>query len=99
MSWTRYKAKQLRTGEQEVEDLRDKEQQKCLREMGLNPNDRKRHASQIAKRISREGSRGVPVYQRREQSIHRKNEITNLPVVIHESRTDSDERQHEVETE
>jgi DNA-binding protein H-NS len=60
MSRTGHETEELRTREQEVENLRDEEQQERLREVSLNTDHGERHAGHIAKSVSGECSCRVP---------------------------------------
>lgn len=60
MPRTRHKTEELWTREDEVEDLRDEEQQKCLGEMRLDPHNSECHPRDIAKSISRECACRIP---------------------------------------
>jgi hypothetical protein len=51
---------QLRTTKEEVENLRNEEQQKCFGEMPLNRNYSEGHSCEVAKRITNERSCRVP---------------------------------------
>ncbi len=48
MPWTRNQTKQLRTRQDEIEDLRNEEQKERLGEMCLDPNDGERHSRDVA---------------------------------------------------
>jgi hypothetical protein len=60
MSRTRHEAEKLRARQDEIEDLGQEKQQKCLCKMGLNPDDRKCHPCNVAERVTREGTCWVP---------------------------------------
>lgn len=61
MPWTRYQAEQLWAGEDEVDDLRNEEEEQGLAEMAEYANDSKCHATEIAESISDECVGRVPV--------------------------------------
>lgn len=67
MSRTWHKAKQLRTTEQEVGDLRYEEEEKGFRVVALDGDDGERHACKVAKGISGKCSSGVPSNSKHER--------------------------------
>ena len=60
MSGAWNEAKQLWSGIEEVEDLRDEEEQHCLAEVGENADNSKCHPCKVAECISHKHSRRVP---------------------------------------
>lgn len=101
MPGTRYQPEKLRTREQEVEYLRDEEQQERLGEVGLDADHRKRHARDVAERIAGKRARGIPTYPH-PCSLDggcRACVRADSPVVVHEARTNRHQRQHEVQAE
>jgi len=60
MPWTGYEAKELRHGEEEVEDLRDEEEQHRFAEVSENRDDCERHSGEIAEGVADKHTRRVP---------------------------------------
>lgn len=61
MTRTRDEAKELRSRVEEVEDLRKKEEEERFGKMTENSDDRKGHSRKVAKRVTDERFRWVPV--------------------------------------
>ena len=60
MSWTRDDPEELGDGVEEVEDLRDEEEQQGLAEVPEDANHSKRHARKVAVRVPHKHRRGIP---------------------------------------
>ena len=64
MPRTWHQPKELRAREDEVEDLREEEQEERLAEVRLDPDDGERHARDVAEGVAGEGAGWVPVCQK-----------------------------------
>ena len=79
MSRTRNHSKQLWHGVQEVEYLRNEEQQQGLAEVTKDSYHSKRHARKIAVRVTNKHARGVPAEGGREGGREGEGHNTSLP--------------------
>lgn len=61
MSRTRDHFEDLRDGQEKIEDLRNEEEKHSLGEMAENGDDGEGHSGEIAKRVTDEHTRGIPV--------------------------------------
>lgn len=63
VTWAWNQMEELRTREEEIEDLGQEEEKHGLGEVALNGHRRKCHAGEVAEGVARERSRRVPRYQ------------------------------------
>lgn len=60
MPWAWDDTEELRAREEEVEDLRDEEEEDRLAEMPEYAHDRESHSAEVAERVSNECTGGIP---------------------------------------
>ena len=65
MAWTRNESEELGHGEEKIDNLRNEEEQHRLAEMSNDSDHGKRHASEVAQRVTDENLRWTPEGNRR----------------------------------